>query len=93
MKYGEEDANLVGPPYKTPRRLRKSADVKSGSRRQLSGLGEQAAKTGLLAARMRVWQSSLTPSPVMTERSKNCPAACSLITVLNIWTFKIRICI
>ena len=82
MKYGEEDANLVGPPYKTPRRLRKSADVKSGSRRQLSGLGEQAAKTGLLAARMRVWQSSLTPSPVVTDRSKSCPAACNVMAII-----------
>ena len=78
----------MGPPYRAPRRFMKSAEVKSGSRRQLSELGEQAAKTGLQAARTRVWQSSLTPSPVMTERAKKCPAACSFITVLNLWTFK-----
>jgi hypothetical protein len=60
----------------------KSMEAKSGSRMQLSGLGEQAVKTGLQAARTRVWQSSLTPSPIMTERSKNCPAACNVMAVI-----------
>ena len=74
--------DLVGPPYRVPSRFMKSAEVKSGSRRQLSELGEHAAKTGLQAARTRVWQSSLTPSPVVTERSKSCPAACNVMAII-----------
>ena len=75
MKRGEEETYLA-------ERLMKTMEAKFRSRRQLSGLGEQAVKTGLQAARTRVWQSSLTLSPVMTERSKNCPSACNVMAII-----------